>query len=165
LAATGLYLLSVTEGFSIFFGDLLVLIGAVFWAAHVVIIGVLSPKVNSLKLALVQYMICAVLSIAAAIGFETNTLQGVLDATVPILYGGILSVGIAYTLQVVAQKHAPPAHAAIILSLEAVFAALGGWLILGEQIGTRGLLGCALMLMGMLVAQYCSLRKGKCKPD
>jgi drug/metabolite transporter (DMT)-like permease len=75
------------------------------------------------------------------------------------LYGGVLSVGIAYTLQVIAQKKAPPAHAAIILSLEAVFAAFGGWLVLGEQLDNRGLLGCGLMLLGMLVAQYRTMRR------
>jgi len=117
-----------------------------------------------LKLAFIQYVICAILSLAAAVVVESNTLEGVLAATVPILYGGVLSVGIAYTLQIVAQKHAPPAHAAIILSLEAVFAALGGWLMLGEQLGSRQLAGCALMLLGMLVAQYCALRKGRCTP-
>ncbi|NQT77739.1 MAG: DMT family transporter [Bacteroidetes bacterium] len=162
LAAAGLYLLSVTEGFSIFFGDLLVLIGAVFWAVHVVIIGVLSPKVNALKLALIQYLVCSVLSTILAFSTEQNTLEGVLDASIPILYGGLLSVGIAYTLQIIAQKKAPPAHAAIILSLEAVFAALGGWIILNEQLGSRELAGCALMMLGILVAQYCSFMKRKC---
>ena len=162
LAALGLYFLSVTEGFTIFYGDLLVLIGAVFWAAHVVIIGVLSPKVNALKLAFMQYIICSVLSLIVAVAIESNTLEGVINASIPILYGGVLSVGIAYTLQVIAQKKASPVHAAIILSLEAVFAAIGGWLLLNEQLGNRQILGCGLMLMGILVAQYCSLRKGKC---
>ena len=162
LAASGMYLLSVTDGFRIFLGDLLVLLGAIFWAVHVVIIGVLSPRVNAIKLSLIQYVICSVLSIIASVALESNTLDGVIAATIPILYGGILSVGIAYTLQVVAQKHAPPAHAAIILSLEAVFAALGGWLVLGEELASRQLLGCGLMLLGMLVAQYCALRRGKC---
>jgi len=159
LAVTGLYFLSVTESFSLRLGDFLVLIGAVFWAVHVLIISVLSPKVNALKLALVQYIVCALLSTCVALAVEHNTLDGILQATIPILYGGVLSVGIAYTLQVVAQKKAPPAHAAIILSLEAVFAAIGGWLILGEQLGTRGLIGCGLMLLGMLVAQYATVRK------
>ena len=81
----------------------------------------------------------------------------------PILYGGLVSVGVAYTLQVVAQRHAPPAHAAILLSLETVFAALGGWLVLGERLSPRGLAGCALMLAGMLCSQLpCSfLRSGR----
>ncbi|MCK5080009.1 MAG: DMT family transporter, partial [Bacteroidales bacterium] len=162
LAVLGLYFLSVTESFTLVFGDMLVLFGAVFWAAHVVIIGVMSPKVNALKLALIQYLVCSVLSIIVALAVETITLEGIIQATIPILYGGILSVGIAYTLQVIAQKKAPPAHAAIILSLEAVFAAFGGWLVLNEQLGNREILGCGLMLLGILVAQYCSLRKRKC---
>jgi len=159
LAVIGLYFLSVTENFSMGLGDSLVLIGALFWAAHVVIIGIMSPKVNALKLALIQYIVCSVLSLIVAFSIETNTLEGVMNATIPILYGGVLSVGIAYTLQVIAQKKAPPAHAAIILSLEAVFAAIGGWIILGEQLGSRGILGCGLMLLGMLVAQYRALWK------
>ena len=76
----------------------------------------------------------------------------------PILYGGIFSVGIAYTLQAVGQKYAPPAHAAIILSLEASFAVLGGFLLLGEQMGTREIMGCLLMLSGMLIAQLQGLQ-------
>ncbi|MBU4426513.1 MAG: EamA family transporter, partial [Proteobacteria bacterium] len=80
-------------------------------------------------------------------------LHGLFLATIPIAYGGLISVGIAYTLQVVAQRYAHPAHAAIILSLEAVFAALGGWLMLGETLSARGLLGCSLMLAGMLFSQ------------
>jgi drug/metabolite transporter (DMT)-like permease len=76
---------------------------------------------------------------------------------VPILYGGVLSVGVAYTLQVVAQRNAHPAHAAILLSLEAVFAAIGGWIVLGERLTTRGFLGCGLMLAGMLLSQLWGL--------
>jgi len=159
LAVIGLYFLSVTESFNLVFGDMLVLIGAVFWAAHVVIIGVMSPKVNALKLALIQYLVCSILSLVVALAVETNTLDGIIKATIPILYGGILSVGIAYTLQVIAQKTAPPSHAAIILSLEAVFAAIGGWLVLNEQLGNREIFGCGLMLLGMLVAQYRALKK------
>ena len=80
--------------------------------------------------------------------------QRMLNAAAPILYGGVLSVGIAYTLQVVAQRKAPPAHAAVILSLETVFAALGGWLLLDEHLPPRGLAGCGLMLVGMLISQW-----------
>ncbi len=159
LAAIGMYFLSITESLMINFGDMLVLIGALFWAAHVVIIGIMSPKVNALKLALIQYIVCAVLSIIVALAVESNTWEGIFQATIPILYGGILSVGIAYTLQVIAQKKAPPSHAAIILSLEAVFAAIGGWLVLDEQLGKRAIIGCGLMLLGMLVAQYRLLRR------
>jgi drug/metabolite transporter (DMT)-like permease len=156
-----MYFLSVTENFTILLGDILVLIGAVFWAAHVLIIGEMSPKVNALKLAFIQYVVCSFLSIIVALAVESNTLEGIIGATIPILYGGLLSVGVAYTLQVIAQKHAPPAHAAIILSLEAVFAAIGGWLILNEEMLPRQLMGCSLMLIGMLVAQYHAFKKRK----
>ena len=97
-------------------------------------------------------MVCSFLSLIGACLTETIGLDGIWGAIVPILYGGVLSVGIAFTLQVVAQRHAPPAHAAIILSLEAVFAALAGWIMLGETLSLRGLIGCALMFLGMLSA-------------
>jgi len=157
MAAIGLYFLSVTEQFTIAFGDLLELIGAFFWAAHVLLIGWYSPRINNLMLACFQFSVCSVMSLIAALILEDIALQGILDAAVPILYGGVCSVGVAYTLQVVAQKDAPPSHAAIILSLEAVFAAIGGWLILEETMTSRGLLGCSLMLVGMILSQTGSL--------
>ena len=153
LAAVGLYLLSITQDFKIAFGDLLELLGAFFWAAHVLILGWLSPRMDSTKLACCQYVTCSILSLITAVCLEVITLQGLYQAALPILYGGGLSVGVAYTLQVVAQRHAHPAHAAILLSLEAVFAALGGWMVLGETLTPRGLLGCLLMLGGMLLSQ------------
>lgn len=157
LAAIGLYFLSVTEQFTIDPGDLLVLIGAFFWAAHVLIIGWLSPRINSIKLAFSQYLACSILSLICAAAIEDISMQSIFQAAIPILYGGLLSVGVAYTLQVVAQRDAHPAHAAILLSMEAVFAAIGGWLILGEVISARGLFGCALMLSGMLLSQLWGL--------
>jgi drug/metabolite transporter (DMT)-like permease len=157
LAAIGLYLLSITEEFTIELGDLLVLIGAFFWAAHVLIIGWLSPRINPIKLAFSQYVACSILSLAAAFILEVVTAGSIFQAAIPILYGGLLSVGIAYTLQVVAQRDAHPAHAAILLSLESVFAAIGGWLILDEIISIRGLVGCGLMLLGMLLSQLWGL--------
>ncbi len=154
LAAIGLYFLSITGKFTITFGDLLELIGAFFWAGHVHLIGWFSPKIKPIKLAFFQFVACSVLSLLTAIFVEVITPQSLLEAGIPILYGGILSVGVAYTLQVVAQRDAHPAHVAILLSLEAVFAVIGGWIILGETLSLRGLLGCALMLAGMLVSQF-----------
>jgi drug/metabolite transporter (DMT)-like permease len=146
----------MSENLSLAEGDALVLIGALFWAGHVLAIGWLSGRqVEPVLLACLQFLICAVLSLAVA-GFSeaaTFTLNGLWDAALPILYGGLLSVGVAYTLQVVGQRHAPPAHAAIILSLETVFAALGGWLLLNETLSQRGLFGCGLMFGGMLLSQ------------
>ena len=153
LAAAGLYLLSVVEQFTISPGDFLVLIGAFFWAAHVHIIGWLSPKQDPLKIAFLQYATCAVLSLIVSGVIEPNTVNRYVSAVIPILYGGVMSVGVAYTLQVVAQKKAKAAHAAIILSLEAVFAAIGGWLILGETLSPRAIAGCILMLCGMVTSQ------------
>ena len=157
LAASGLYFLSITEQLTIGYGDLLQVAGAFVWAAHVLIIGWFSPRVDTLKLAFIQFAACSVLSMATALVFEEIHLSGILQAGVPILYGGALSVGIAYTLQVVAQRSAHPAHAAILLSLEAVFAALGGWIILNESLTLRGLSGCGLMLAGMLLSQLWEL--------
>ena len=157
MAAVGMYLLSVNEDFTISFGDLLELMGAFLWAAHIHLIGWISPKTDYLKLAFVQFTVCALASLLTAAAVETMSLAGIAAAALPIFYGGALSVGVAYTLQVVAQRHAHPAHAAILLSLEAVFAAVGGWLILGEVMEGRGVGGCVLMFAGMLVSQLYGL--------
>jgi len=153
IALVGLYLLSVTENMTIGLGDLLVLASAFFWGLHVLVIGRYSPKTDPIQLAFFQFMLCAFFSLIASIILETTTLQNIFDASVPILYAGIVSVGIAYTLQVVAQQEAHPSHAAIIMSLEAVFAVIGGWIVLDESIPLRGLIGCALMLSGMIISQ------------
>jgi len=163
LAVSGLYLLSVTESFALAPGDLWVLLGAIFWAVHVLILSRLSPRLDTIKLACAQFTVCAFLSLIGAALTETVTLEGLKGATIPILYGGILSVGTAYTLQVVAQKDAPAIHAAIILSLEAVFSAIFGWLILGEVMNNRGVTGCVLMLTGMLIVQLCPIKVLKVK--
>ncbi len=153
LAAVGLYLLSITGKFTISFGDLLELLGAFFWAGHVLIIGWLSPIIKPIKLAFFQYTTCSILSLITAFFVEVVTLRGIFQTSIPILYSGLLSVGVAYTLQVVAQRDAHPTHVAILLSLEAVFAAIGGWLILREILSLRGIIGCTLMLSGIILAQ------------
>jgi drug/metabolite transporter (DMT)-like permease len=153
LAAVGLFLLSVTEQFTIGYGDLLELVGAFFWAGHVLLIGWLSPRLDALKLSAVQFAVCSLLSLITAFCIEAVSLTGILQAALPILYGGVISVGVAYTLQVVAQRDAHPAHTAVILSAEGVFAAFGGWLLLGEVLVPRALLGCSLMLGGMLLSE------------
>lgn len=157
LAGVGLYFLSVTDELTISFGDLLELIGAFLWAVQILIVGWLSNKIDPAKLAFVEYSACSLLSLITAFIFEEIVLNTLLQATIPILYGGVLSVGVAFTLQVVAQQKAHPAHAAILFSLESVFAAFGGWLILNETISSRGLVGCTLMLSGMLLSQLYGL--------
>jgi drug/metabolite transporter (DMT)-like permease len=156
MAVSGMYLLSVTKGFAISKGDFLVLISAVFWASHVLLIGRFSEgirAVDAVRISSVQFGTCAAISLVAAVVFEPISLSGLTGGILPILYGGLMSVGIAYTLQVVAQRDASPAPAAIILSLEAVFAALAGWLFLEEIMTVRAIAGCGLMLGGMILAQ------------
>ncbi len=153
LAVGGLYFLSVRGNFKIQTGDLLVLVSAFFWASHVLVIDNLSPKFDTLRLALLQFLVCSILSLVAALWVEEIMWVKIVQAAVPILYAGVLSVGIAYTLQVVAQKNAHPSHAAIIMSLESVFAAVGGWLVLGEKLSPRESLGCLLMFTGMILSQ------------
>lgn len=161
LAVAGLYLLCIKETASIQSGDLLEMIGALFFAFHILIIGKYSRRVDVLELSFVQFLTCGVLSTATALITENIIFSSIAAAAIPILYGGICSVGIAYTLQVMGQKHAPPAHAAIIMSMEAVFAVIGGFLILGERMGIQEGIGCMLMLSGMLVSQLLGLRKNK----
>lgn len=161
LAVTGLYLLSVTRQLTIDKGDFLVLLSAFMWAAHVLWISWLSPRMNPLVLASSQFAICSLLSLLTAWAVEPVFLPSILAAAVPILYGGLGSVGIAYTLQVVAQRDAHPAHASILLSMEGAFAVLGGWLMLHETLSLRGLMGCALMLSGMLMSQLWTHLRGE----
>jgi drug/metabolite transporter (DMT)-like permease len=159
LGAAGLYLLSVTENLRMEYGDLLVLVSAVFWSFQVLLVAWLSPRTRPVQLAFYQFSVCALLSLIAAVRFEALEWAALYAAAMPILYGGVLSVGIAYTLQVVAQRDAPPAHASILMSLEAVFAALGGWMLLGETLSLRGWGGCGLMLAGMLLSQLWGFKK------
>lgn len=153
LAATGLYLLSAVEHGALLLGDSLELAGALLWAFHVILIGRLARRVDALRLALIQYAVCGLLSILAGLAWEERTWAGLAAAWWAVVFTGVLSVGLAYTLQVVGQRHAPPTDAAVILSAETVFAALSGWLVLGETLAARQWTGCGLMLGGMILAQ------------
>lgn len=152
LALPGLWLLSMTSDLSIGQGDLLVLASAFFWAVHILVIDHYIRTVDALQLSAVQFGACALLSLGGALIVEDVPFSGLGPALGAVLYGGLLAVGVAYTLQVVAQQHAKASHAAMLLSLESVFGALGGWLILGETMSGRMLLGCALMMAGILVS-------------
>lgn len=162
LATCGLYLLSIKEGLTIGKGDSLLLIGAFFWAVHVQVVGYAAKyKLDSLKLAVLQYLICAGLSLGLylinyrvlEIEGDKLSLQSTLDASGAILFAGVVSVGVAYTLQVIAQKHVPPSRAAVLLSLEAVFAVLAGWLWDEKLLNSRESWGCVFMFAGMLLSQ------------
>ena len=153
IAVIGLYFLSVTENFALALGDSLVLVSALFFTFHILIIGKYSARASIIRLSVLQFFVCAMLSLGAAAATETIEISGIYDAAIPILYGGIFSVGIAYTLQVAGQRHSHPSAASIILSLESLFAVIGGWLILNEHLSARNLFGCVLMLTGMILAQ------------
>jgi drug/metabolite transporter (DMT)-like permease len=159
LAAVGLFLLSAVERLALAPGDGLELAGAVLWAFHVILIGWLARRVDVLRLALVQYLVCGLLSTLMGLGLEAHTLQGFAVAWWAGVYTGIFSIGLGYTLQVVGQRHSPPTDASVILSTEAVFAALAGWLVLREMLTAWQLLGCGLMLAGMILAQVRTLRQ------
>lgn len=160
VALTGLYALSIRGSLSLSLGDSLQLAGAFFWAAHLLLIGHLSQRTPVLELAITQYVYCAALCLLVALLSEAPSLPAVLDAGPAIAYAGILSVGVAYTLQVYGQVKVPPTRAAVIISLEAVFAALGGWWLLNQPLDDRALAGCALMLAGMIIAQWPARARG-----
>lgn len=161
LAALGMYFLSVDEHFSMLYGDWYQLACAVVISAQVVLVGRFARRHDPLALAFVQFVVCGVACSAIALAFEPIHIAAILRAAPIILYGGALSVGVAYTIQVVAQKDAAPAHAAVIFSMEGVFAALAGWLVLGETLSARALFGCGLMLVGLIVCQVVPLRDAR----
>lgn len=159
LAFAGMYLLSAEENFVIQTGDLYVLAGAFFWAVHVQLIGYLAKSFNPLPIAFFQFIACGIAGLLLAFFVEDTSIQSVKLASGSIFYGGVMSVGIAFTLQVVSQRTCPPAHAAIIMSMEMAIAALAGWLVLNEVLDAMDISGCLLMLAGVLVVQLVPILK------
>jgi LasA protease len=153
LSAAGLFLLSTGGRFRVNFGDALVLVGAIFWALHVIWIGRLANRQDLFQIAVGQYLVCGVVSVGLGVAFERAWLANISTAAWAILYTGVLSVGLGYTLQIYGQKSSPPSDAAILLSAEAVFAALFGWVFLNERLTSLQILGCIVILAGMLLAQ------------
>jgi drug/metabolite transporter (DMT)-like permease len=153
VAVAGLYVLSVGDGFQVAPGDALEFLGALFWTAHILVINRLVSRMAALEIAVGQFATVSVLSLAVAVVHEPDPFAGVGPAAIPILYGGLLSIGVAYTLQIVAQKTAHPAHASIILSMEGLFAAIGGVLLIAEPLTARLVAGGALMLTGLVLSQ------------
>jgi len=153
IALAGLSLLSLQNDFAVNKGDIFEFIGALFWAGHVLTVYKLGRKYSPLKLSLVQITVCSLLSFIVAFSTEIIRIVDIIATLGPLLFAGIASVGIAYTLQMIGQRSAPPAHAAVILSLEIVFAAIGGWMFLNEVLTQKEFIGCMLMLAGMLLSQ------------
>lgn len=153
IALIGLYFLCITESLSIGKGDLYVLFGALVFSLHILVIDHFSPKVDGVKMSCIQFLVCGVVSLIPMFLLETPSLEGVLAGWFPILYAGVFSSGVGYTLQIVAQKNMNPAIASLILSMESCFAVLAGWLILGEQLSARESTGCVLMFAAVILAQ------------
>lgn len=154
LAVAGLYLLSFTGLFSLSRGDGLVLIGAFIWAGHVLALGWLSPKMDSIILGTGQALVCGLCGLIATMVLdEWPSLAAISASWLDIVWGGVLSVAVGFTLQVIGQKNAKPAPAAIIMQMEAVVAAIAGWLLLNELMTGRMIIGAVLMLAGMLTSQ------------
>lgn len=154
LGVIGLYFISIKDGFVMQRGDILLFGCALGYTVHILVIDHFSPKVDGVKMSCIQFFACSVLSavfMAIDGGYPTFTQIGA--AIIPILFTGIMSSGVGYTLQIIAQRNTHPAVASLIMSLESVFAALAGWLILNESLGTRELLGCIIVFAAILLAQ------------
>lgn len=153
LATVGMYLLCVKEGFTVQKGDIYVFLCAIAFTFHILVIDKFSAEVNPVKLSCVQFFICALISTILMFLFEEPNLRDIKLATLPLLYTGVLSSGVAYTLQAVGQKYSPPTLATLIMSLESVFAVLAGWIILGENMSFAEITGSVLVFAGIIVAQ------------
>lgn len=153
LAILGMYFLCIKEGFFISYGDFLVMICAFIFSLHILIIDYFSPKVDGVKLSCIQFWIAGILCALPMILNEKPTLDAVAAAWLPLLYAGVLSCGVAYTLQIIAQKNTDPTVASLILSLESVFAALTGWLVINETLSPKELFGCVLVFTAIILAQ------------
>ncbi len=152
IATVGMYLLCVKDGFKIHTADLILLLCAFGYTAHILVIDKFSAKVNGVKLSALQFFVSGVLGFTFMFIFEQPTLSGIIGDTIPILYAGLLSSGVAYTLQILAQQRTKPAVASVMMSLESVFAVLTGMLF-GEHMSNREVLGCVLMFVAVLLAQ------------
>lgn len=154
IAVIGLYLLCVTEGFTMQRGDLIVLIGTLFWALQIIIVDHFNDRTDGIKLSCVQFITAGILSAIAAFLFEEPNLAEIITCAGPILYTAVMVVGVAFTLQIIGQKSTPPTVAAVIMSLESVFAVISGAIFLGESMNARELTGCALVFAAVLLTQF-----------
>ena len=153
LAVAGLYLLSCVDVARINLGDVMILISAAAFAVQILLIDYLAQELDGLRLNGIQFLVVMVLSSLAAALTETATWQAIVDCAVPLLFAGILSSGVAFSLQILGQQHLPPEPASLIMSLESVFAVLAGWVILGQTLRPIEALGCCLVFAGVILCQ------------
>lgn len=153
LALAGLYFLCITEKFTIGKGDIFLFACALVFSLHILVIDYFSPKVEGVKMSCIQFLVCGIISLPFMFLLEIPKMGAIVDAAWPLLYAGVLSCGVAYTLQIIGQKNVNPAIASLILSLESCFSVLAGWVILGEKLSVREFIGCILMFAAIILAQ------------
>ncbi len=161
IGAAGLYFLCVTSQFTVAAGDIIVFIGAFGWAVHILIVDHFAPKVNAARLTCVQFAVAGFISLIVSLIVEDNTFAAAVACAPSLLYTGIMSCGVGFTLQVVGQKNANPTTASILMSMESVFGALAGFIFLNETMTGRELAGCALMMTAVIIAQLPTLNRKK----
>ena len=164
MAAAGLYFLCMTEHLSLGFGDLLVLICAAVFTLHILVIDHFSPLVDGVRMSAIQFLTAGIACGVPMLIWETPNLSDIAAAWMPILYAGVMSCGVAYTLQILGQKNAEPTVASLLLSLESVFSVLAGWVLLGQRLSGRELFGCALMFAAIILAQLPEKKRGDGQP-
>lgn len=153
LALCGLYCLCITEKFTVGRGDIYIFLCALVFSLHILVIDYFSPKVDGIKMSCIQFLICGLASLPFMFLLETPTIEGITDGILPLLYAGVLSCGVAYTLQIIGQKNVNPAIASLLLSLESCFSVLAGWIVLGERMSVKESAGCVLMFAAIILAQ------------
>ena len=154
LAMIGLYLLCMKdEAFVLEIGDIYLLLCALFFTIQITAVDYFAPKVNCIALSMMQFFVTAILSGICMLFHELPSVENILGAAIPLLYAGVLSSGIAYTFQIIGQKHLAPTVASLIMSLESVFATLAGWIILHEILSTKELIGCGLVFVAVILTQ------------
>ena len=159
LAIIGLYLLCMDEALVLNLGDVLIFCCALVFTIHIMVIDHFSPKANGVTLSCIQFLFSGVVSLVFAFIFETPRLSDIVLGIIPVLYAGVFSCGVAYTLQIIGQKHVEPAIASLILSLESVVSVLAGWFLLHEVLTDRELLGCLLMFVAVIMVQLPKINK------
>lgn len=153
IALFGLYFLCITEHFTVGKGDILIFVCALIFSLHILVIDRFSPKVDGVKMSCIQFFVCGIASMPFMFVLETPRFGAMLEGWMPLMYAGVLSCGVAYTLQIIGQKNVNPAVASLILSLESCFSVLAGWIVLGERLSRREFAGCVLMFAAIILAQ------------
>lgn len=154
VSVVGLYLLCVSDGYRLELADILLLACALFFAIHIVFIDSISADTNGVLVSCVQFFVSGLFCMIAMFLFETPSITGMLKAYIPILYTGVLSCGVAYTFQILGQKYVEPTKASLILCMESVVAVLAGWLLLKQALSIRELIGCIIMFIAIIMAQF-----------